>query len=103
MQIGIHTDNFVKTPCERCGGKKRISKSWKETLPTLSGTTVVEYSQITCTNIVCQDAFDENQEKERGKREVFRLQKEENQKIRKNNSLLMAKNAKTLKKNRSRI
>src|SRR5258708_6166824 len=103
MQIGIHMDDFVKQPCERCGSKKRISKPWKDTIPTLSGTTVVEYAQITCTNLTCQSAFDENLEKEKNKREVIRLQKETNHNQRKENSLLMANKAKILKKNRSRI
>src|SRR5436190_306086 len=69
-------NSFVKQPCERCGSKKRISKTWKEKIPTLSGVTEVEYSQIICTNIVCQTEFDENLEKERKKRESLRLHKE---------------------------
>ncbi len=76
-------NSFVKQPCERCGSKKRISKTWKEKIPTLSGVTEVEYSQIICTNIVCQTEFDENLEKERKKRESLRLQKEKNDALRK--------------------
>jgi len=76
-------NSFVKQPCERCGSKKRISKTWKEKIPTLSGVTEVEYSQIICTNSVCQTEFDENLEKERKKRESLRLQKEKNDALRK--------------------
>lgn len=91
---------YVDQPCERCGSKKRVSRTWKEIIPTLSGTTEVEYSQIVCTNIVCQHAFDENLEKEAKKRATMRLEKEERDRIRKTKSLLQANMS---RKNRSRI
>lgn len=94
---------FIDQPCERCGSKKRISRTWKEKIPTFSGETVVEYSQIVCTNSACQSAFDEVLKKESLKRAEIRQQKEENDLKRKKNSLIMAKKTKKLKKNNSRI
>ena len=82
---------YLDQPCVRCGSKKRIAKTWKEKVPTFSGSTLVEYSQIICTNKACQKLFDENLEKDNKKREAVRVEKEEREKIRKTNSLLQAK------------
>lgn len=79
---------YLNEPCNRCGNKKRIAKTWNETIPTLTGTTVVEYSQIVCTNNVCQAEFDELLLEETKKRTAIRIKKEENQAERKANSLL---------------
>lgn len=95
--------SYLDQPCDRCGSKRRVSRKWKEKVPTFTGKlTVVEYTQVICTNPECQRKFEENIKKETKKREVIRLQKEENDKIRKDNSLKAAKRAKILK-NRSRI
>jgi hypothetical protein len=75
--------SYIDRPCERCGSKKRISRTWKETIPTFTGTTVVEYSQIICTNPICQKAFDENLAKETAKNLKMRKEKEEREKLRK--------------------
>lgn len=73
--------------CERCGSKKRVSKTWKENIPTMTGKkTTVVYSQIVCTNPVCQKAFEENLEKETKKREILQMQKEERDRLRKEKS-----------------
>mgnify|MGYP001563907784 CR=1 FL=1 len=82
---------YVDQPCERCGSKKRVSKTWTKTVPIFNGTTELEYSQIVCTNPVCQRAFDKNLKEETKKREVIRLEKEEKDKMRKANSLLQAR------------
>lgn len=79
---------YEDQPCERCGSKKRVSRTWKENIPVFGGTTEVKYSQVICTNPACQRAFEEKLRKEAEKREVLRLQKEEKDKIRKANSLL---------------
>lgn len=79
---------YLNVPCERCGGKRRTAKTWKETIPTLMGSTVVEYSQIVCKNKECQEEFDKHLIKETKKREVIRIKKEEDQALRKANSLL---------------
>ncbi len=79
--------SFSEMPCDRCGSKRKVAKVWKETVPTLTGKTTIEYSQIICVNVECQKAFDENLAKEVKKREVLRLEKEKRDTIRKTNSL----------------
>lgn len=101
MGTNISSGNdYLNKPCERCGGKKRTSRKWKETIPTLMGTTVVEYSQIVCRNKECQAVLDKQLLDEKKKREVVRIKKEEDQALRKANSLTQA--IKT-RKNKSRI
>lgn len=86
MGTNISSGNdYLNKPCERCGGKKRTSRKWKETIPTLMGTTVVEYSQIVCTNRACQEALDKHLLEESKKREVARIKKEKDQAERKAN------------------
>lgn len=90
---------YMDQLCERCKSKRRISKTWKEKVPTFSGSVMVEYSQIVCTNKECQKLFDENLAKETKQRETLRLQKEEKDSARKANSLLQAsKSRKKVKK-----
>ncbi|MDE2589666.1 MAG: hypothetical protein KGL95_08395, partial [Patescibacteria group bacterium] len=72
--------SYLESPCERCGSKKKVAKRWKEKIPTFTGSTVVEYSQIVCTNVVCQKAFDEALAKEEKKRQALRLEKEKRDK-----------------------
>lgn len=88
MLLTPQKPTFLEMPCDRCGSKKRVSKTWKEEIPTFTGTTMVEFSQIICTNTVCQEAFNENLEKETKKREVLRLEKEERAKEKKENFIL---------------
>ncbi|MDE2025236.1 MAG: hypothetical protein KGJ07_01965 [Patescibacteria group bacterium] len=88
MLLSSQKPSFVEIPCDRCGSKKRVSKRWKEEVPTFTGTTMVEFSQIVCTNTVCQKSFDEILEKETKKREALRLEKETKAKERKENFIL---------------
>lgn len=81
---------YLNEPCGRCGSKRRVAKTWKETVPTLTGTTIVEYSQTVCTNDACQAAFDVQLLAEAKKREAMRLKKEANNAERKANSLRQA-------------
>ncbi len=90
-------DVYLSQPCERCGSKKRVEKTWKETQQTFSGTTIVEYSQIVCTNKVCQATLDKNLLEEARKRKALKLTKEANDLARKANSLFQAKKARTKK------
>ena len=76
---------YIDQPCERCGSKKRISKTWTETLENLRGVSVLEISQITCTNKACQDLFDRNRAEELIKINERKTAKEEQDKIRKIN------------------
>lgn len=75
--------SYLESPCERCGSKKRVAKRWKERIPTFTGSTVVEYSQIVCTNKVCQQAFEVELAKETKKRETLLREKLKRDKIRK--------------------
>lgn len=83
--------SYIDQPCPRCGSKKRISKTWKETLPTFSGTTTVDCMQIVCTNDNCQAAFDKNLLEETEKRNIIRMKKEASEKQRKENAMSFAK------------
>lgn len=86
-------DDYMNQPCERCGSKKRVSRKWKEQIPTYTGSVEVEYSQIICTNAACQAAFDKNLLEETARREVIKQKKEANDVARKANSLTMANKA----------
>lgn len=69
--------SYDNQPCNRCGSKRRISKTWKETLPKLTGGFVVQiHSQIVCTNSVCQAEFDRKLFEEVQKRKDLRLKRE---------------------------
>lgn len=91
---------YLNQPCERCGSKKRIAKTWKERLSTLTRTTIVEHEQIVCTNDVCQAAFDKHLLEETQKRQAARLKKEADETARKAHVLLRANEA---RKNKARI
>lgn len=92
-------NTYLDQPCERCGSKRKIAKTWKEKIPTFSGTTMVEYSQIVCTNKQCQKENERQLVKDLEKREEIREKKQKNDSIRKANAL---ENAKNSRKNLSR-
>lgn len=100
QKIIVASTSYVDQPCPQCGSKRRISKTWKETIPTFTGTTTVKYSQIVCTNNVCQLAFDKQLLKDTQKRRAIKLKKEANDAARKANSQKAAKKTRT---NKSRI
>lgn len=56
--------SYINEPCERCGSKKRVTKSWKEDVPTSLGTSVIEVSQVTCSNAECQKKFEADRAEE---------------------------------------
>ncbi len=94
----MKTMQYTANPCERCGGKKFIARTWKEKVPTYSGKfTEVEYSQIECTNRECQAEFEKKQADETKKKEAIRVKREENEATRKANSLLQANKARSQK------
>lgn len=99
MSINISSANaYLNEPCQRCGSKRRVAKTWKEKIPTFSGGfSVVEYSQIVCINKECQSAFDKLQLEEEKKREDLRAKRASNLAERKANSLKQAN--KTRKEN----
>ncbi|HEX8965016.1 MAG TPA: hypothetical protein VF820_01120 [Patescibacteria group bacterium] len=79
----IKNKSYIDQPCERCGSKKAVSQTWKETIATFTGTTEVEFSQIICTNEECQRVFNENIKKEESRQKEIKLQREEREKNRK--------------------
>ena len=91
---------YLNEPCSRCGSEKRVAKKWKETIPTLTGTTVVKHTQIVCMNDVCQMEADEVLLKEAKKRQDARAKKEENDALRKASILASANKT---RRNTSRI
>lgn len=99
MQNNISSANtYLNAPCERCGGKKRVARTWKEKIPTLTGTvTIVEYSQIVCRNKTCQEEFERKQVEETEKRQAIKVKKDENTALRKAKSLFEANKARTIK------
>lgn len=100
VKINLSARTFIDQPCERCGSKKRVSKKWNETIETISGKSVVEVSQIICTNKVCQALFDKNRAAELVTINERKLKKETQDKIRKENiarTIAERKNKKGLK------
>ena len=95
MKINANPANsFLNKPCERCGSKKKVAKTWKEKMPTFSGTAIIEYSQIICVNKECQAKFDRQLIEERKNRDALKATREENAAIRKANSLKAKKTKK---------
>jgi len=85
---------YLNQPCSRCGSKRRVSKKWKEKMPSFTGAmSVVEHMEIVCTNAACEKAFQLVLRDEEKKREALRLKKEENDNLRKAHSLSQAKSA----------
>jgi len=60
---------YSEKPCDRCGSKRKVAKTWTEKIKTANSTMVLENSQVICTNKECQAAFDRAELKEREKRE----------------------------------
>lgn len=77
--------SYIDLPCDRCQSPKIISESHEETQETFSGKIKVKVSQITCTNVECQTEFDKNRGIEMKKIQERKIQKEEQDKIRKEN------------------
>jgi len=64
-----NTIAYVDRPCDRCGSKRKISKTWTEKIKNPNSTMVLENTQVVCTNKECQEAFDRAEMKEKEKRE----------------------------------
>ena len=83
--------SFVDQPCQRCGSKKIIAKTWFEKVPTYSGEFIeVEYSQIICTNEECQKAFEENLKKETDKKRAIQEERKAKEDKRKEDAQIKA-------------
>lgn len=74
---------YLDTPCERCGSKKKVGRTWTETVQNFTGTIEVQHQQIVCTNEDCQAKFEEVYKKEAQRKEEIRLKKEEHDAARK--------------------
>jgi hypothetical protein len=87
MWITISNENSLEnSPCERCGSKRRVSKTWTEEHLTLTGTTTIECSQVICTNPECQEVFDKKLLADTQKREEIKKVKDERDALRKMNA-----------------
>ncbi len=69
--------SYLDQPCERCGSKKKLAKIRKASLPNLSGTSQIEYSQVICTNEACQKEFEFRLQEKTQKDEAIKLKREE--------------------------
>ena len=76
-KIGNWVDNST-VPCDRCGSRRRVSKTWTEKIKNDYGFMTLNHSQIVCTNGVCQSVFEKAINDEEGKREKLRLERASN-------------------------
>ena len=72
-------------PCDRCGSRKIVSKTWEEKLQTSLGDTIIEVSQTICSNKECQEQFNKDRSEEVDRINARKAAKEEQDKIRKDN------------------
>ncbi len=79
-------NSYLHQPCDRCGGERYISKTWKETTTNYSGAKVViEYTQADCRNKACQAEFEKKLLAEEEKRVLTKQKKEADSLLRKKN------------------
>ena len=78
---------YLDEICTRCGSKKIVSRTWKETIETFAGTSEIEISQIVCTNQECQGVFEENLAKETIRQQEVKKKKAEQLEARKESAL----------------
>ena len=77
---------YLDKPCERCGSKRKIGRTWTETVQNFSGTVEVKHQQIICTNEECQAKFEQGYKDEAKRKEAIRAKKEANDAARKANN-----------------
>ena len=65
-------------PCDRCGSKRKVTKTWTEKIKNDSGVMILEHKEIKCTNKECQAAFEAALQKENEKRAKIHQIKLEN-------------------------
>jgi hypothetical protein len=71
--------NLISNPCSRCGKARIVVKTWQE----LSGKSMVTYRTMACSDPNCQRRVDAQLDKEKAKRESFKLEALEKDKARK--------------------
>ncbi len=74
--------SYIELPCERCGSPKIVSKPKKEKIHNSFGTSIVEVSMIICTNSTCQNAFEKQRIKDLIAVNNRKIEKEERDRIR---------------------
>jgi hypothetical protein len=67
---------YSEFPCKRCGSKTYIGNVRKEKIVTHAGISVIEHSEIICTNKVCQSAFVKNRMEDAERYQEIKLAKE---------------------------
>ena len=98
-RIKISEDISLTQLCDRCGSKKRISKTWKEKIPTFDGQIrIVKYTELVCINSTCQAAFDKQMKDEAKKLKDAKEKREEIALERKKEALKNPRNSKKIVK-----
>ena len=77
QKIGNHIEP-ERIPCDRCGSKRRVSKTWIERIKNDHGEMVLYHSKIVCTNRKCQAEFEQRIVEDKEKRTKIREAKMEN-------------------------
>lgn len=77
---------YLDKPCERCGSKRVVGKTWTETVQNFTGTIEVKHQQIICSNDECQAKFEKAYQDEAKKKEALRAKKESDAASRKANT-----------------
>ncbi len=83
---------YLDKPCERCGSKRMIGRTWTETVQNFSGTVEVKHQQIVCSNEECQSKFEKGYQDEAKRKEELRVKKEAYDTARKANRTTSPKN-----------
>lgn len=65
-------------PCDRCGAKRKVAKTWTEKIKNTGGFMTLQHTQLICTNKECQAAFDKIIADDAQKREKLKLAKAKN-------------------------
>lgn len=74
-------DKKYTNPCIRCGKERVVSKTWKETITTFSGTLQeVVHIEAVCPDPVCQEALNKEFAKQKEKRDKIAFDREQRMK-----------------------
>ncbi|OGH48155.1 MAG: hypothetical protein A3A51_03960 [Candidatus Levybacteria bacterium RIFCSPLOWO2_01_FULL_39_10] len=73
-----NSKTYSDYPCDRCGSKRRVSRTWTEKILNDNGFMLLEHTQTICTNKDCQDKFEKVLSEETEKREKIRLERANN-------------------------
>ncbi len=50
--------SITEIACDRCGAKRKVSKTWIEEIKNDHGVMILRHTQVICTNKECQSAFE---------------------------------------------